>query len=271
MRIWGRLLLVAGVVLFGLPFLWVIVSSFKSGMEILQSPWALPEGLRTENFANAWNQGRIGQSFWNSVVVTLGTLVILLPISAMAAYVLSRFRFWGRGVVFALFVAGMIVPHFLAIVPLFFLTNALEIFDTRFGLVLVYVAFSLPFTIFVLSGFFEALPNELAEAASIDGCSEAKTFWKVMAPLAKPGLVVVAIFNCIGLWGEFNLALVLVPSSENRTLPLGIAELAMQHQYTGDYGALFAALVIVMMPIVALYWAFKRHIHSAMLAGALKG
>jgi len=133
------------------------------------------------------------------------------------------------------------------------------------------VAYSLPFTIFVMSGFYQSLPGELAEAAMIDGCGFAGTFYKVMAPLARPGLIVVGIFNAIGLWNEYALALVLVPSKENHTLPIGIANLVATQQYQSDWGALFAGLVIVMLPVLAVYWVFKDKIHETMLAGAVKG
>jgi N-acetylglucosamine transport system permease protein len=143
--------------------------------------------------------------------------------------------------------------------------------DTLVGLVLVYVAYSLSFTVFVLTGFFHALPDELAEAAMLDGCGHAGTFWRVMLPLARPGLIVVGIFNAIGLWNEYGLALVLLSSPQNRTLPLGVANLTMTQQYQSDWGALFAALVIVMLPVLVVYWLFKERIQEAMLAGAVKG
>ena len=155
--------------------------------------------------------------------------------------------------------------------PLFVLMRSMHLFDTRTGLVVIYAAYSLSFTIFVLSGFFQVLPGELAEAAMIDGCSHSTTFWRVMLPLARPGILVVAVFNAIGLWNEYSLALVLIPSHENQTLPLGLANLAMTQQYESDWGALFAGLVIVMVPVLAVYWVFRNRIHDTMLAGAVKG
>ena len=143
--------------------------------------------------------------------------------------------------------------------------------DTKSGLVLVYVAYSLSFTVFVLTGFFQALPGELAEAAMMDGCGHARTFWRVMLPLAKPGLIVVGVFNAIGLWNEYGLALVLLSRDENRTLPIGIANLVMTQHYESDWGALFAGMVIVMLPVLAVYWLFRDRIHEVMLAGAVKG
>lgn len=254
-----------------LPMAWVWVSSLKSGPEIMASPWSWPENPKWENYGSAWERAGIGRYFLNSLFVTAGTLVILIPIGAMAAYILARFPFRGSKALFATFLSGMMVPQFLAIVPLFFLMSRLGLFDTKHGLVIAYVAYSLSFTIFVLTGFFHQLPKELEEAAELDGCSEYRTFWSVMLPLAKPGILVVAIFNAIGLWNEYSLALVLVPSDANRTLPLGIANLVMVHQYQSDWGALFAALSIVMTPVLLVYLLFREKIHQTMLAGALKG
>lgn len=270
-----RVLSTLGLFLFALtvvlPLLWVLTTSLKTGPEIFQSPWALPKSPQWQNYANAWSQAGIGQNFVNSLIVTLGTLLILLPAGAMAAYVLARYPFRGSKAVFGSFLGGMMFPHFLVIVPLFFLLRNVGMLDTKTGLILVYVAYSLSFTIFVLYGFFQALPGELAEAAMIDGAGHAGTFWRVMLPLAKPGIIVVGIFNAIGLWNEYGLALVLVSSPENRTLPLGIADLVMTQHYQSDWGALFAGLVIVMMPVLFVYWLFRDKIHETMLAGAIKG
>jgi len=263
----GLMLFAATVVV---PLLWVLITSLKSGPEIFGSPWSLPKHPQWQNYSNAWSEGGIGRYFWNSVVVTVATLLVLLPVGAMAAYVFARFPFRGSKTLFGVFLGGMMFPNFLVIVPLFFLLKDLHMLDTKQGLVIVYVAYSLSFTIFVLTGFFQALPGELAEAAMMDGAGYAKTFWRVMLPLAKPGLLVVAIFNAIGLWNEYSLALVLVSSDENRTLPLGIANLMMVQHYQSDWGALFAGLVIVMLPVMAVYAVFKDKIHQTMLAGAIK-
>jgi N-acetylglucosamine transport system permease protein len=223
------------------------------------------------NYTEAWTTTHIGTAFFNSLIVSLGTLVVLVPIAAMAAYVLAKYRFRGSHALFMLFLAGMMFPQFLVIVPLFLQMSGLGLDDSRFGLTLVYIAFSLPFTVFVLTGFFHQLPDELAEAAMLDGCGHQRTFWKVMWPLAKPGLVVVTIFNVIGLWNEYNLALVLMRTREGFTLPRALDSLQMTAQYLGDTGALMAAMVIVILPVLLVYWLLKEKIHEAMLAGAVKG
>jgi N-acetylglucosamine transport system permease protein len=264
----GMLIYAAAIVA---PLVWVIISSFKSGFEIFESPWALPAKPQWSNYQEAWREAGIGHNFFNSLVVTSITLAVLIPCGAMAAYVFARYPFRGSRALFTTFLGGMMFPNFLVIVPLFFLLRNLALLDTLTGLIIVYVAYSLSFTIFVLTGFFQILPASLQEAAMVDGCGHSKTFWKVMLPLARPGLLVVAIFNAIGLWNEYNLALVLLPSDKNRTLPLGIADLVMTQHYQSNWGALFAGLVIVMLPMMVVYWAFRDRIYQTMLAGALKG
>ncbi|MCG9896133.1 MAG: carbohydrate ABC transporter permease [Fimbriimonadaceae bacterium] len=254
-----------------LPMVWVVVNSLKSTSEIISTPWALPLQPRWGNYVKAWTEGSIGRYFFNSLLICFATLAILLPVSAMASYILAKFPFKGSQVIFTGFLGGLMFPQFLVIVPLFLLMRDLGALNTQWGLVLVYVAFSLPFTIFVLTGFFSALPDELAEAATIDGCTDAQTFWRVMMPLAKPGLVVALIFNIIGLWNEYNLALILLNTPDRFTLPLGLANLMSTNQYTSDWGALFAAIVIVMSPVLLAYWLLKEKIQEAMLAGAIKG
>jgi N-acetylglucosamine transport system permease protein len=264
-----------GIAVFALtilvPLLWVIVTSLKSNTEIFASPWTAPQAPHWSNYVNAWAREGIGGAFKNSAIVTIATLVFLIPIGAMAAYIFAKYPFRGSKPIFGVFLGGMMFPNFLIVIPLYFLLQSLSLYDTLTGLTIAYVAYSLSFTIFVLTGFFQALPNELAEAAQIDGCGHTTTFTRIMLPLAKPGLIVVGIFNAIGLWNEYPLAKVLLNADENRTLPLTIADLATNQQYSSDWGALFAGLVIVMLPVMFVYWLFRDKIHETMLAGAVKG
>ena len=223
------------------------------------------------NYVEAWTTTQISTAFLNSVIVCVATMIVLIPIAAMAAYVLAKYKFRGSNALFMLFLGGMMFPQFLVIVPLFLQMSSMGLDDSLFGLTLVYIAFSLPFTVFVLSGFFHQLPDELAEAAMLDGCGHQATFWKIMMPLAKPGLVVVIIFDVIGLWNEYNLALVLLGERDSFTLPRALDSLQMTAQYLGNTGALMAAMVIVILPVLIVYWLLKEKIHEAMLAGAIKG
>lgn len=266
--IYAFLLAYALVVIY--PMFWMLVTSLKGSWDIFQAPWALPTHVVSENYSNAWKAGKLGRKFVNSLLISTISLTGVLMLGAMTAYVLSRFRFaFGRFVTY-LIIAGMGLPIFLGVIPLFLLMNRLGLYSSPVGLVLVYMAFSLPFVIFVLMGFFRTLPHALAEAAHMDGASPFGVFWRIMFPLAKPGLVTAGIFTFITLWNEYPLALVLLHREEIQTLPLGIASLTMTQRYQADWGALFAALAIGVIPTVIAYGIFQKQIQSGMVAGAIK-
>ncbi len=253
------------------PMAWLLLASLKGSREIFEHPWSLPKALQWSNFSEAWHGAKVGECFGNSVFVTVLSMFFILFIGAMAAYALARFTFKGRDVMSAVFMSGMMFPVFLGIVPLYLLLANFGMLDNYYGLITVYVAFSLSFTIFVLTGFFKTLPHELAEAGMIDGCSSFTVFWRIMLPLAKPGLIAAGIFNFFGIWNEFPLALVIISKESLRTLPLGIQNLLMVEHYQANWGALFAGLVIVMLPTLIVYLIFQRQITEGLTAGALKG
>lgn len=258
------------------PMIWVAYSSLKADESIFRETFALPsaDDLRWSNYARAWGEARFGDYFLNSVVVTGVSVALIVHLGAMAAYALARFRVPGGPVVFWLFLAGLMIPAQLAMVPLFFELRALGLLNSRMGLVLVYTANGLPFAIFILAGFFRSLPRTLYEAAIIDGCGEFDAFRRVMLPLARPGLVTVAIFQFIGIWKEYFFAFMLIGGDVEgtaRTLPLGLANLAITAQYRSDYGMLFAGLVMVTIPILLVYVVLQKHLVKGVTAGALKG
>jgi len=253
------------------PMIWLLAASLKTSLELFESPWKLPAVPQWGNFARAWSKVGIGQCFANSVFVTAVSMFFILLIGSMAAYALARFAFKGRDLIHNVFMSGMMFPVFLGIVPLFLLLRNLGMWNNYFGLIASYVAFSLSFTVFILTGFFRSLPHELSEAGMIDGCSHFSVFWRIMLPIAKPGLIAAGIFNFFGIWNEYPLALVIIADNKLRTLPLGIAALVMQQQYETDWGALFAGLVIVMLPTLLVYLFFQRQITEGLTAGAVKG
>lgn len=259
-----------------LPMLWVVASSLKQNSEIFRDTFALPAvgDLQTENYRRAWREARFGDYFFNSVLVTIASVALITGLGAMAAYALSRFKLPGGSVLFWLFLAGLMIPAQLAVVPLFFEMRALGLLNSRTGLVLVYTANGLPFAIFILAGFFRTLPRSLYEAAVIDGCGDWNAFWRVMLPLARPGLVTVAIFQFIGVWKEYFFAFMLTSgdvAATSRTLPLGLANLAITAQYRSDYGSLFAGLVLVSLPLLVVFVLLQKHIVKGVTAGAVKG
>jgi len=258
------------------PMVWVAYSSLKADDAIFRHAFALPGpgSLDAGNYARAWREARFGDYFLNSVVVTGASVALILALGAMAAYALSRFAHPAGRLVFGLFIAGMTIPAQLAIVPLFFELRSAGLLNSRTGLVLVYAANGLPFAVFVLAGYFRSLPRSLYEAAVVDGCGEFSAFWRVLLPLARPGLVTVAIFQFIGIWREYFLAFMLVSgdaAGSARTLPLGLANLSIVAEYRTEYGMLFAGIVLVTVPILLVYVALQRQIVRGIAAGALKG
>lgn len=253
------------------PMVWLLLTSLKTNREIFAAPWSAPASLQWRNYAVAWQEAGIGRYFFNSVLVSFISLFFILFIGSLAAYVLARFVFQGGSLIYSLFLGGMMFPIFLGIVPLFLLLSRMGLLNTRLGLILVYIAYSLSFTIFVLTGFFKTIPTELHEAGLIDGCSQFGAFFRIMLPLAKPGLMTAGIFNFFGLWNEYPLALVIISDNQLRTLPLGIANLLMVQQYKTEWGALFAGLMLVMIPTILVYALFQRQITEGISVGALKG
>ena len=258
-------------IMFLLPFAWMIVTSFKTDQEIFLSPWQLPARLQLDNFVRAWSDASIGRYMLNSVIVVAGSLTLTLLVSSMTAYALSRFSFFGNRVIYYLLLSGMMFPVFLALVPLFFVARDLNLLGTYHGLMLVYTAYSVSFSVFFLYGFFRTLPTEVAEAAFSDGASHFRVFFEIMLPMARPGLVAVGIFNFLGQWNQFILPLVLVPDPDRYVLSQGLAFLAVQRGYESDWSALFAGLTITMVPTLIAYIIFQNRVQQGLTVGALKG
>ncbi|WP_395939454.1 carbohydrate ABC transporter permease [Arthrobacter alpinus] len=253
-----------------IPLGWTLLSSFKTSTEIFSSPFALPDVWQFQNYANAWSTAGIGNYFLNTVIVVGSALIIVMVLGAMCAYVLARYVFPGYRAVYYLMLAGLTFPIFLAIVPLFFILKNMGLLNTLPGLIIVYVAFALPFTVFFLFAFFKALPHEIGEAAAIDGAGEWRTFFQVMLPMAKPGLASVAIFNFLGLWNQYLIPVAINTNQKNWVLSQGIVAFAGQQGYAVDFGQLFAGAVIVVVPVLVMYMLFQRQLQGSVSAGTMK-
>src|SRR5215211_8855363 len=262
-NVFSHVVLIGWSVMVLVPFAWALLASVKTSGEIFGSPWSLPAAFQWSNFARAWDKG-VGEYLLNSLVVVTGGVVLTMLFGSMAAYVLARYRFPGNRVIFYLFAAGMMFPVFLAIVPLFFVVRNLGMLSTYQGLILVYVAYSLPFTVFFMHAFFRTLPTSVAEAAFLDGCSHTGVFFRVMLPMAKPGLLSIGIFNVLGQFNQFVLPQFLSP--ERPVLAQGIATLLASQRYEGDWGA----LSIAMVPVVVVYLLFYRQVQAGLTSGTLK-
>lgn len=266
----SHVLLAVWTIIVIVPFLWVVLSSFKTTKEILASPFSLPAHWQFDNYAHAWTDAGIRQFFLNTVIVVGVALVLVMLLGAMCAYVLARFTFPGSRSIYYLMLAGLTFPIFLAIVPLFFILKNIGLINTLPGLIMVYVAFALPFTVFFLYSFFRSLPDDVYEAALIDGAGEWRTFFRIMLPMARPGMAAVAIFNFLGLWNQFLLPVALNTDQSKYVLTQGMASFASQAGYAVDFGALFAAVVITVVPVLIVYVIFQRRLEGSVSRGTFR-
>lgn len=262
------------------PIAWVFLASIKENSEFYGDPWALPKGFYFDNFVAAFQKANMGLYMWNSVKVTALSLVILIVVALPAAYVLARFKFKGRGILNTLFMMGLFINSNYIVVPIFLMLldgdNALRkisgqgfFIDNLFILALVYAATALPFTIYLLSNYFRTLSSSYEEAAYIDGAGFFKTLVVVMAPLAKPSIITVILFNFLSFWNEYIIALTLIPGP-NKTLPVGLINLMAGQKAAANYGQLYAGLVIVMLPTLILYILVQKQLTQGMTVGGNK-
>ncbi|MFJ4714018.1 carbohydrate ABC transporter permease [Streptomyces sp. NPDC088785] len=269
LNVFSHGVLIIWAIMVVLPLLWAVMTSFKDDNSILSDPWSLPDKLHFDNWSRAWSSAHMSEYFLNTIIVVGCSLVGTLVLGSMAAYVLARFEFPGNRFIYFLFVGGMSFPIMLALVPLFYVMNNMQLLNTIPGLILAYIAYSLPFTVFFLTSFFRTLPSSIAEAAFVDGASHTRTFFQIMLPMAKPGLISVGIFNFLGQWNQYMLPTVLF-NGDKKVLAQGLVELATSQGYKGDYSGLFAGLVMAMLPILAAYIVFQRQVVAGLTAGALK-
>jgi len=246
-------------------------SSLKDTRAIFAATWAPPTlPLHFENFSVAWLTTDLVTAARNTTLVASAATLFTVALAAPASYSLSRADFAGAEALTRFFAIGIGIPIQAILIPLFLFANKLHLLDSLFGLIVVYVGTSLPFTVFLLTGFFRSIPTELEEAACIDGATVFKTFLRVILPLARSGLITAAILNAVGLWNEFLLALSMINSNANYTLPLGIVNMYDGLRYTSNWAALFAGIVIVVLPITVIYILLTDQIIEGLTLGAGK-
>ena len=248
---------------------WILIASLSTTREIFTNKM-LASGFHFDTYINVFVSNNVGRYIANSIIYVIGSLAFILLISAPASYVLSRYEFPGKDLLRTLFVSGMAIPSALLLIPLFSVMIYLNLTGTVFGLILVYVGTSIPFTVFFLTGFFSTLPKELEEAACLDGCSPMQAFWQIMLPLAQPGLITVAVFNFMFLWNDYIWALIFTNGAEQRPLSLGLQSMVQSMRVTGNYAGIFAAVIIVFLPTFILYVFMSEKIISGITAGAVK-
>ncbi|WP_039763689.1 carbohydrate ABC transporter permease [Caldicellulosiruptor sp. F32] len=266
---WFIVFLIVWVLIADLPFLFMAFTSFKTQMDLLTGAvWELPKQPTFSNYLTVF-KGNFVSYFKNSVIAVSLSVVLILLISSMAAYVFARTKFKLNSALYSLIIAGMAIPIHVTLIPIYLLTKRIGVYDNIFGLIGPYVALSLPMSVFILTEFMREIPVELEEAAKIDGCSFFRIYSDIILPLSKPALITVAIYNGTYLWNEFIFALVLTSSPSRRTLPLGIWD--FQGQYGSDIPAIMAFLTLSLLPMLIAYVLGQDKIIKGMMAGAVKG
>lgn len=251
--VWVLLALMAIGVLY--PLFWMVSSSFKTSTEIFASPWALPSSLSPESFVTAWERG-VFQYFVNSVLITIGSLVLVLALGTAAAFALTKLNLPFATPITLLILGGLMISPTMILVPVFQLMIALHLHDTLLGMVLVYTAYRLPFTIFLIRAYMITLPDEVIEASMIDGASLLQTFWRIVIPLCRPVLVSAGLVYVLFAWNEFPFALVLLNDPSLKTLPVGLLDFKSALQT--DWSVLFAGLTLAALPMIVLFVAAQR-------------
>lgn len=266
-----RIILISYSAIVLVPFLWTVYTSFKTTREFYDNPWFLPKQLYFNNYVNAFVKAKMGDYFLNSVLITALTLILGILLSVASSYAITRFKNTLTRLLKYLYMAAFLIPGMFGLIPLFLFMNKIHLLDNRMGLVLIYVSGTFAFTIYVLTGFFSSISREYEESAFIDGCSYYGILVKIIMPIAKPAIITVTIFNFIGIWNEYMYALTFITTDSKRTLPVGLANLMEVQRYSTDWGALFAGLVIVMLPTVIFYALLQKKITSGLNVGGLKG
>ena len=251
------------------PLLWVFMVSFKTNAEIFTSPFALPESFYLDNFIFAWTAGKLGIATLNSFIVCGVTLVLSMLIGSMAAFAIGRLRWRLAGPCMTFFMIGMMIPVHCVMIPLFTRFAKIGLSNSLIGLVLPYLTFSLPVTIFIMTGFFKSMPNELIESACIDGASIYWIFFKIALPLSKTGLFVTGLMTFVANWNELLLAMVLISDDTKKTLPVSLSKFV--GPYNTNYSQMFAAIIIAIIPTIIVYCIFSNQIVDGLTAGAVKG
>ncbi len=256
-------------VVYLLPLLWVIYVSLKDDKTLFVSPWAMPEHLMIENYSFAWTAGKLGVATLNSAIVCGVTLILCLLVGSMAAFAIGRMRWKLSGAMMTYFLTGMMIPVHCILIPVFTRFSKMHLTNSLTGLILPYLTLSLPITIFIMTGFFQSLPNELFESACIDGCSIYRSFTHIALPLSRTGLFVTGLMTFVANWNELLLALVFISDDNKKTLPVSLSKFV--GPYNTNYSQMFAAIVIAIIPTIVVYCMFSNQIVDGLTAGAVKG
>jgi ABC-type glycerol-3-phosphate transport system permease component len=265
--------LIAWTILQVFPVIYMIISSFKSDQENIASPWSLPSVWQYKNYFGAWtgvgNDITLGNYFTNSIVVTAGSLALISIVSMLAGYALARYHFHGSKLIYALNLGMIAIPVHALMVPVYEYFTDLHLLNSHIGLILVYTAFNLSFSVIIMRSYFETIPSAIIEAARIDGCREWGVFWHIGIPVARGAIATLLIVNVVGIWSELMFASVLISQPEMRTLPVGVSLYAAT-MYGSTMGFQYAALTMTAVPLLLIYFIFQKQIVKGISLGAVK-
>ena len=259
------------VAFFVFAFGWIVLASLSTTREIFSNS-LLASGFHFENYIGVWERNHVANYFINSIICSVIPCCLIILISAPAAYVLSKKTFLGRKQYSMGFVLGMSIPQVMIVIPLYCWFVGANLVGHRITLIILYTALNIPYTVYFLTAFFSTVPSVLAEAAMIDGCTELRALWRVMIPMASPGIITVTIFNFMNIWSEYFIALIFANGNDKiRTLSMGLQNIITSMRYTGDWAGLFAAVIMVLLPTIVLYLLLSEKIISGITGGAVKG
>jgi raffinose/stachyose/melibiose transport system permease protein len=264
---WAVLLVVAVSII--VPIVYAFLGGFRTTGALRNDPVALPDPWITSNYTEILGGTLFWDSLWNSLVIAVITVAVVVGVSALAAYVFARFAFPGREALFTLFALGLLFPAAAAILPLYVLLRSVGLLDNPLGVALPQAAFGIPLTIIILRPFFASIPRELEDAATVDGCSRFGFFWRVLLPLARPALATVGILALVGSWNAFLLPLLILGGTESWTLPLGVMNFSQQ--YSQDLARVLAFTSLSMIPALLFYVFAERQLIGGLTQGAVKG
>lgn len=251
---------------------WIILASFSTTAEIFRGEaLKFKSGFHLENYVKAIVTNKIGLCFLNSILYTVISCIAIILIAAPTSYALCRYKFKGNTFLQLMFMTGLGIPTTMIIMPLFSLTSRLNLASSRTVLIILYIGLILPFTVFFMYAFFRGIPSDYVEAAKVDGCDPYRIFWRIMLPLAQPGLVTVTIFNIITVWNEYFVSLIFANDSALRPVAIGLVNMINSMKYTGDWAGMFAAVVVVFLPTFILYIFLSDRIVAGITAGGIKG
>lgn len=263
--------LILWVAFFTAAFGWIFLASFSTTKEIFTNE-LLASGIHFENYITVWKTSNFAGYFLNSILVTSISCVLVILISAPAAYVLSKYTFLGKRLTFNAFVVGMSVPQVMLIIPIYCWFVRADLVGHLVTLIFLYTTLNVPYTVYFLTAFFSTVPSALAEAAQIDGCTQTKALWKIMIPMASPGIITVTIFNFMVIWNEYFIALIFANGNDQiRTLSMGLQSIITSMTYTGNWAGLFAAVMMVFLPTFILYLFLSEKIVAGVTGGGVKG